>query len=603
MLKLFHYNVEERLSLLETALGLQPADTVISGVNLVEVNMGEVLENVGIVLKGRRIAGIVEASKVDKFKGPYTLVIDGKQSYAIPGFIDLHVHIESSLLDPLGFSKVALRHGTTTVVADPHEVVNVLGLEGFKLFSEAAAKSPLKILLEVPSCVPPTSPELGLETPSAVVSSKDVESALGLDNVIGLGEVMDFISVLRGNREAFEKIRAAHEKRLLVDGHAPMLCCEELNAYIAAGILSDHESTSAEEALEKARRGMYVYMRQGSAWRDLPELVKLVKEKDCKLCAFVSDDVNVLDLVLRGHMDRIVNEAIEHGLDPVKAIQYATINPALRLHLEDHIGIVAPGRLGDVVLTSRIDHIDPHTVLANGEVIYREKRLVKNLPAHSYPEKALNTVKLALDFVDRLEVAPKAPPTKGKVRVNVIEVKPGSALTKRVVEELEVTSSGHIKPDAEKGVMYVGVINRHCKCDAHSTGFVKGLPLKAGAIAQTIAHDTHNLIYAGWSESDIKLAIKRVVEIQGGIVVVANGSVVSEIPLKLAGLMSIEEPEKVLERYIDMVEKLKAYGVDFEPFFMTLSLVSLPVIPELRITDRGLVDVKKGKVIPLIAES
>jgi adenine deaminase len=596
------YSIETRTSLVRVALGLEPADIAIKSVNLVEVNTGVILEDVSVLVKSGRVAGVIKTNSVDKYTGPQTLVISGEGFYIIPGFIDLHVHVESSMLDPIGFSKLALRHGTTTIVADPHEIVNVLGIEGFKIFSEAAKKTPLKILLELPSCVPPTDPSAKLETPSSSFRVKDLEYVSTMDSVVGLGEVMDYSSVLDRNEEIYEKIRVAYNHDLVVDGHAPLLSSEELNAYISAGIVSDHESTEITEAYEKAWRGMYLYIREGSAWRDLEKLVDIVKKTTCKLCAFVSDDVSVLDLYERGHMDRVVNRAIELGVDPVKAIQLATINPALRLHLEDHIGLVAPGRLADIVFTRRLERIEPVTVLANGELIYHNGALTKDIGSLVYPETALNTVKVSPKRVEELKVTPEVNSRVESVRVNAIEVIPGSALTRRSVVELKV-SSRRVLPDPERDVMYVGVLYRHSNSGEYSIGFIKNLEFKLGAVAQTIAHDTHNIVFAGWSESDIKLAVQRLTELQGGIVVVNKGRVLGELQLKLAGLMSIEEPETVYKKYRAIVDLLREHGSIFEHVFMTLSLISLPVIPEIRITDKGIVDVKAKRTIPLILES
>ncbi len=595
------YSLEERVSLIKTALGLTPADIIVTSVNLVEVNTGSILEDTAILLKGRRIAGILKTREIGRFRGDNTLVLDGRNQYVMPGFIDSHIHIESSMLDPIGFSKIVLKHGTTTVVADPHEIVNVLGIRGFELFVEASKYAPLKILLEIPSCIPPTNPSMGLETPPNTLTTEDLDSMINTGNVVGLGEVMDFLSVLNADEKLLEKIKYSIENNLVVDGHAPLLLPEELNAYISAGILSDHESTNINEAYEKAWRGMYLYIREGSAWRDLEALVKILRGSDCKLCAFTSDDVNVVDLIEKGAMDRIVNKAIQLGLDPVKAIQLATINPAMRLHLEDHIGLIAPGRLGDIVFSSRIEYIQPTTILANGEIVYYNGKLVREFKRPQYPDYALNTVRISDELIDKIDIGAVVAGSRGVVRVNVIRVEPGSALTKHIVEELRVVD-GRIQPSPERDTMHVGVVYRHSSSGGYSTGFIQNLGFKYGAVAQTIAHDTHNIIYAGWSINDIKRAIKRIKEIQGGIVIVDNGEVVVELPLRLAGLMSIEEPEVVYEKYKSIVKKLEERDAVFEYIFMTLSLVSLPVIPEIRITDRGLIDVRKGRIIPLIAE-
>jgi len=596
------YDPAERADLINTAMGRIPADMVITNINLVSTTTGEILENASILVKGKRIAGIGRVSDISRHISRDTIVIDGRNRYAIPGFIDLHIHIESTLLDPAGFSKVALKHGTTTVVADPHEFVNVLGLEGLEIFSRVSLELPLKILYEIPSCVPATDPSYMLETPGNIVRSRDMEEALCVDNVVGLGEVMDFVSVINADKEVLDKIRVAKEGNLIVDGHAPLLTGEKLNAYISAGILSDHESTGYEEALEKLRRGMYVFIREGSAWRDLKALLPLVKNLECKLCAFVSDDVNVYDLFVKGHMDRIVNLAIEYGVDPIKAIRYATINPAIRLRMEDHIGSITPGRLGDIVITKSLNHIEPLTVIANGSIIYYEGELKKNIERPRYPEKALQTVNVGVDPAV-INTVPRAGITDGSVLVNVIEVSPGSALTKWRILEMPVRG-GEIPADPLRDIMYITVVDRHKASGSHSTGFIKGLNFRAGAIAQTIAHDTHNLIVAGWNREDQLIAVRRVIELQGGIVIVDNGKVVSEIELKLAGLMSVKEPEEVYREYVNMVETLRSnFGLDFESFFMTLALVSLPVIPELRITDKGLVDVVNARLVPLVVEA
>jgi adenine deaminase len=599
MLQFLKYDPAERASLIKTARGLIPADIVVVNANIVSVTTGEVLENQAVLVKGRRIAGIVDSDKASKHVGSSTLVVDGRGGYVAPGFIDPHIHIESSLLDPYGFSKIALKHGTTTVVADPHEIGNVLGVRGVKLFAEAARKTPLKILIDIPSCVPATFPGMGLETTANEITASDISELAGLENVVGLGEVMDFVSVVNAMPDVLEKIKVAYEKGLVVNGHAPLLKDEWLNAYISAGIFSDHESTEGSEALEKARRGIHVFIRQGSAWRDLSPLVEKLGRVDCEVCAFTSDDLNVADLFEKGHMDRIVNEAIEMGMDPVKAVKYATLRPAMRLHLEEHIGVVAPARLGDFFITSRLEHITPETVIANGEIIYYKGELKKKLEKPSYPDYALKTVNLkAVPQPD--DLVPWARVEKGSVKANVIEVKPGSALTKWIQESIEVVGR---KPLLAEDELYVAVLERHRGTGSIGKGIMKGLGVRIGGIAQTIAHDTHNIIVAGYNPVDMSLAVRKLVEIQGGIVAVHEGGVLGVVELKLAGLMSIKEPEEVYEEYKSFVGKLKEnLDVEFDSFFMTLALVALPVIPELRLTDRGLVDVVNARLVPLFPE-
>jgi len=600
---IFKYDVEERINLINTIMGRKPADIVISNVNIVLTTTGEILEDANIVISGKRIAGMGKINELHRFVGRETIVIDGENNYVLPGFIDPHVHIESSLLTPRGFAKLALRHGTTTIVADPHEIGNVLGSKGVELFVEASKNLPLKILIDIPSCVPATDPSFGLETTANIIGIDEIEKLAMLEGTIGLGEVMDYVSVLNASKYVLEKIRIANKYGLIINGHAPLLQGEKLDAYIDAGIWSDHESTTLEEAIEKIRKGMYVFIREGSAWKDLKALSPLLKNNsiDLRLCSFASDDINVVDLMEKGHMDRIINIAIEYGIDPIKAIQLATIGPAIRLHLEDHIGIIGPARLADIVFTKSIEYIEPHTVIANGEIIYYKGELKKPLPEYNYPKYALNTVNIG-KIPKPEDLLVKVNVKRGIVRANIIQVIPGSAITKRVVEEL-VVENGVVLPDPSRDIILATVIDRHKATGSIGKGFIKGLGFRAGAIAQTIAHDTHNLIVAGSNPEDMVEAIKWINNNQGGIVVVDNGEVLAGIPLRLAGLMSTEEPEKVYEEYKNLTNILmKKYGLEFEAFFMTLGLVALPVIPEIRLTDKGLVDVNKAKIIPLIVD-
>ncbi len=598
---IFSYDVDERVELIKTIRGFGKADLVITNVDILLVTTGEILEDSSIIVKGRRIAGIGRYDELDKFIGPSTIVINGAGKTALPGFIDPHVHIESSLLTPRGFAELVLRHGTTTIVADPHEIANVMGVRGVEIFLKESENLPLKILIDIPSCVPATDPSYGLETVGNILGPDEIEKLAGMEGTVGLGEVMDFVSVTSASRQVLEKIRIAHKYGLIVNGHAPLLKGQLLDAYIDAGIWSDHESTIYEEALEKLRKGMYVFIREGSAWRDLKALSKLLLDDkiDCRLCSFASDDVNVMDLYEKGHMDRIINEAIELGVDPVKAVQLATIGPATRLHLTDHIGVIGPARLADIVLTPGLKEVKPETVIANGEVIIHDGKPRAELPKPNIPPDAKKTVNIK-EIPKPHDLLIKAPSGRERVKVNVIGVQLGSAITKWLVEELPV-KNGYVVADPSRDIIYVAVLDRHHATGSIGKGFMKGLGFKAGAIAQTIAHDTHNLIVAGNSLEDMVSAIKRIVELQGGIVVVDKGEIVSEIPLPVAGLMSDEEPWKVYNAYRGMIEKIRdRYGLEFESFFMNLALAALPVIPELRITDKGLVDVNNARLVNVI---
>ncbi len=598
--RIFSYVKEERARLIRTARAIEPATLVIKNVNLVATTTGEILENMSIIVSGRRIASIVKGDP-EKYIGLRTNVIDGHGQYAMPGFIDAHIHIESSLLTPTGFSMLALKHGTTTVVADPHEIANVLGVDGVKLFIEESQNLPMKILIDIPSCVPATDPAFGLETTNKVIGPGDIAKLGELEGVYGLGEVMDFVSVTNASDYVLEKLKIAHNLGLVINGHAPLLTGEMLDAYIDASIWSDHESTNPQEALERLRKGMYLFIRQGSAWRDLEALVEVIKNPkiDCRLCGFVSDDLNVIDLYEKGHMDRIINEAIELGVDPVKAIQLATIGPAIRLHIDEHIGVVGPARFADIVLSPSLQRLEPKTVISMGEIIYRDGELLYDFERPRIPEWAKRTVNISREIrpeelLIRIDGADKA-------KVNAIKVTPGSALAKLSVEELPV-KNGYISCDPERDIIHLAVVERHKGTCNIGKGFIKGLGLKAGAIAQTIAHDTHNLVVAGKSPEDMSVAISRVREIQGGIVIVDSGEIVAEVELPVAGLMSDEDPYTVHRKFKNLIKKVSSYGVEFEAFFMTLALVALPVIPEVRLTDKGLVDVNSARIIDVIVK-
>lgn len=598
--RIFSYVKEERARLIRTARAIEPATLVIKNVDLVATTTGEILENMSIVVSGRRIASIVEGDP-EKYIGLRTKVIDGHGQYAMPGFIDAHIHIESSLLTPTGFSMLALKHGTTTVVADPHEIANVLGVDGVKLFIEESQNLPMKILIDIPSCVPATDPAFGLETTNKVIGPEDIAKLGELEGVYGLGEVMDFVSVTNASDYVLEKLRIAHNLGLVINGHAPLLTGEMLDAYIDASIWSDHESTNPREALEKLRKGMYLFIRQGSAWQDLEALVEVIKNPkiDCRLCGFVSDDLNVIDLYEKGHMDRIINEAVELGVDPVKAIQLATIGPAIRLHIDDHIGVVGPARFADIVLSPSLQRLEPKTVISMGEIIYRDDELLYDFERPRIPEWAKRTVNIPREI--RPEELLIRIDGVDKVRVNAIKVTPGSALTELSVEELPV-KNGYISCDSHRDIIHLAVVERHKGTCNIGKGFIKGLGFKAGAIAQTIAHDTHNLVVAGKSPEDMSIAISRVREIQGGIVIVDSGKIVAEVELPVAGLMSDEDPYTVYRKFKNLTRKVSSYGVEFEAFFMTLALVALPVIPEVRLTDRGLVDVNSARIIDVIVK-
>ena len=595
--------LETPRNLVKAALGKIKADLIIKKTNIVNVVTGEVLEKWDIIVYDGYIVRVDKINDLEKYIGNKTVIVNGEEYYSIPGFIESHVHIESSMLNVREFGKLAAIHGVTSIVADPHEIGNVLGIDGIRYFIEESRYSPVRFYFEVPSCVPAVDPSLGLDSGGKTIDAGQVAMLMQDPGIIGLGEVMDFISVLNAKTEVFVKIASAKLLGKVVDGHAPLLSGEKLDAYLVAGITSDHESTKPEEALEKLRKGMYIFMREGSAWKDLEALSKLITKYNIstRRITIAADDISVEDLVEKGYLDYIVNKAISLGIDPIKAIQMVTINPAEHLKLDDRIGIIAPGRYADIILTPNIETINVQTTIINGEIIYKDgKWLYKESGTYNYPEKARKTINIR-KMPEPDELLLKTPIEHGSVLVNVIEAIPGSTLTKWVKDELKI-ENGYIKCDPERDIIHIAVLDRHHGSGNIGKGFVKGLRLKKGAIAQTIAHDTHNLIVAGTNTNDMIEAIRAVVKAGGGIALVIEGEVKALIELPIAGLVSDKDYITVYNQLKYMEEVIKDYGVNFNNIHMTLGLIALPVIPELRITDKGLVDVINGKVIRPIIE-
>ncbi len=586
--------------LIEAALGRVKSDLVIRNAALVDVATGEVLDKASIAVYRGRIVRVGVGEGLEKHVGSNTLVVDAGGKYVMPGFIDTHVHIESSLLSVTEFSKLALIHGTTAVVADPHEIGNVLGAEGVKYFIEESKHTPMRVFFEVPSCVPAVDPSYGLDTPGAIIDSGQVAVLMHDPSIIGLGEVMDIFSVLDAKTEVLVKIASARLAGKIVDGHAPMLRGEKLDAYIAAGVSSDHETTDPEEGLEKLRKGMYLMLREGSAWKDLKKLSEIARRNiDCRRCLLVADDISVEDLVEKGYMDYIVSLAIEYGVDPVKAIQMATINPAEHIRRDHEIGIIAPGRYADIVISPSIEKITAEKVFVEGELVANNGSFTGKAGGYKYPAKAYNTINVAQPPKPE-DLEPRYP-VDGEVTVNVIKAIPGSALTGWERHRLRV-ENGVIQPDPSRDIIRIAVIERHHATGNIGRGFVTGFGLKRGAVAQTIAHDTHNLIVMGADSRDMAAAAQEVIRSRGGIVIVADGEVLGKVELPIAGLVSDKPYQEVYRELKNIENAASSLGIDFANMHLTLGLIALPVIPQLRITDKGLVDAANGKLVPLVVE-
>lgn len=567
--------LEERI---RVARGEEPADLVLLNARLVNVFSGEVhTANVAVH------AGLV--SGIGEYTGRQEIDLEGR--FLCPGLIDGHVHLESAMVHPAEFARAVVPRGTTTVIADPHEIANVLGVDGVRYMLEATADLPLNVYFMAPSCVP-ASP---LETSGAELTAEELALLMEEERVLGLAEVMNYPGVLNRVPDVLAKLQAAHGRP--IDGHAPGLSGEDLCAYVGAGIGSDHECISLNEALEKLRLGMTIMIREGSTAHNLEDLLPLVMPGNASNCLFVSDDRHPADLLTVGHMDAILRQARPHELlPPVMLVQMATINPARYFRLWD-VGAVAPGFRADMVVLDNLEGFEISMVFKDGRLVARGGALLGD----ALPPKRLDcpsTFRVADLDVGRLAI-----PVRG-ARIRVIGVVPGQVITQALVEEAKV-EDGLAVADVERDLLKVAVVERHRGTGNVGVGFVKGFGLARGAIASSVSHDSHNIVVVGCSDVDMLRAVERVVEMGGGQVVVAGDEVVA-LPLPIGGLMS----DRPLEEVRDGVEALDAaahdLGCPLEAPLMTMSFLALVVIPELKLSDKGLVDVGAFDFVPLFLE-
>ncbi len=564
--------------LIAVAAGRQPADLCIKGCRLVNVFTGKIEEADLAVCEGF-IAG------VGAYEGKCTLRAEGM--FVSPGFIDGHIHIESTLLSPEYFCAAVLPRGTSGVVADPHEIANVLGLEGIRYFAECARRVPLDIFLNLPSCVP-ASP---LETSGANLRAVDLESLLPDETILGLAEMMNFPGVIGANAEVCDKLLLFQDS--VLDGHCPGLTGRDLNAYIAAGIGSDHECTSAREAAEKLSRGMAVMIRQGSQSKDLAKLIGVVDDSTWQRCMFVTDDLHPDDLLEKGHLNAIVNDAMALGMDPVRAIAMASWTPANYFRLKRR-GALAPGFFADFSLSPTLNPWNPVRVFKSGLEIAAERKLLVDPASWRVPTAPRSPMNLGEILPEHLLVA-----AEGR-SVRVIEVLEATLFTRSLSMEPAI-ENGFAVSDAGRDLLKAAVYNRYVPGRKPAVGFVHGLGLKKGAIATSVAHDSHNVIAVGVSDADIVSAVCALRDSGGGMAAASEGRV-EILPLPIAGLMSGQAAPEVSRGLQNLKACAKAWGAKLENPFMALSFLSLSVIPELKLTDLGLVDVLKFSHVPLFEE-
>lgn len=496
--------------------------------------------------------------------------------YILPGFIDAHIHIESSMLTPSRFAEAVVPHGTTSVISDPHEIANVLGTSGINYMIKDASTVPLNVFFTAPSCVPATP----FETSGALISAKEIDELLERDEIVALGEIMNFPGVLSGDTEVMAKIEAAKKHKTLIDGHAPLLTGEELCKYIAAGISTDHECTIKEEVIEKRKLGMKVMLRQGSSAKNLRDLV------DAGGDFIVSDDKHPEDLI-KGHVNLMLNEAIEFGLDPIEAIKMVTINPATHYNL--NTGLIAPGKAANIVIVDDLKNFNVKEVYIGGNVAARDGKalfLVKPLELKS-------TFKINYKKPKDFEILS----SKKEEKVRVIDVIEGQLITEESEAVLHVFD-GKIKPDIENDVLKISVLERYGH-NRMTNAFVHGFGLQKGAIASSVAHDSHNIIAVGTSSRDMADAVNKLVENNGGLVVASKGDFYS-LKLPIGGLMSTKTAEEVAFKLEELHKALKEMGCKLASPFMTMSFLALLVIPKLKISDMGLFDVEKFDFVNVV---
>ncbi len=559
--------------LISVAKGELPADLILANARIVNVFTGEI-EPGNVAICGDRIAGVGDYHQAKQ-------VLDLRGKYLAPGLINGHTHLESSMLDIGQYARAVVPRGTLAVVTDLHEIANVCGLEGMRYVLRCARRLPLELFLMAPSCVPATH----LETSGASLESQALRQVLRWRDCIGLGEVMNFPGVLSANEAILSKIDLARGK--VVDGHAPGVTGKNLSAYIAAGIYSDHESVSLDEARDKLRQGMYVMIREGSSEKNLNALLPLVTDKTYKRCLFVVDDRSCVDLLRDGDIDAVVRKAIHLGLDPVRAIQMATINAAEYFRL-DRLGAIAPGYIANLIVIDDLSSLQMDMVFYHGHLVARHGTPLFPLQ-ESGAGRLTRTVNIKPFNIEALKLL-----ASGETEP-VIELVPGQIITKKRMERVKA-SNGVIVPDIGRDILKLVVVERHKATGNIGLGLVTGFGLKRGALASSIAHDSHNIIAVGTNDEDIFTAIKEIERLRGGLVV-ADGKVLASLGLPIAGLLS-DEPLEIVVSKLEKLERLAMnLGTALPSSFATLSFLALPVIPELRLTDLGLVDVGEFRVI------
>lgn len=559
-------------SLIDQAHGRAPADLVLLGGRVLDTVTGALLDG-DVAICGNTIAGTC-----DRYEGRKVIDVTGK--FLVPGFIDTHLHIESSCVTPFEFDRCVGPKGVTTAICDPHEIANVAGLDGIRYFLDASARTLMDIRVQLSSCVPSTT----METAGARLEVDDLLSLAGHPAVIGLAEFMNYPGVIHKDPGALAKLAAFRGRH--IDGHAPLVRGRDLNAYLAPGIRTEHEATGPDEAREKLQKGMRVLIREGSVSKDLAALIPLMTERNSPYICLCTDDRNPLDIAEHGHLDYMIRTAIAAGVDPIVAYRAASLSAAEAFGLKDR-GQIAPGKRADIVVMDDLAECRAEMVICGGRI------------ANAAAFAARDTV----PPVGRRSVRPPAITAASfrsagnRVETPVIGILPGKIITEHLTEDI-VPEAGDKRPDPARDLVRVAVIERHGRNGNIATGFVRGFGMQVGAMAATVCHDHHNIVVVGVDYADMAIAANRLAQIEGGFVVASGGDVVAELALPIAGLMSLEPFETVEEKLRELRRAARDLGVVLEEPFLQMAFLALPVIPHLKITDHGMVDVDRFEVIP-----
>ncbi len=578
--------VKELKTLIKVAKGEEKGTLLLTNGRLVNIFTGEIYKS-DVIISGDKIAGIGSYAIADK-------IIDLKGSYILPGFIESHIHIESSLLSCAEFSRLTLLSGTTTLFCDPHEIANVLGIRGIYYLLRATKPLPQDFYFLAPSCVPATK----FETAGGAIGINEIKRLLKEKRIVGLAEVMNFVGVVGGESAILNKILVVRKEGKVIDGHSPGLRGNSLQAYLASGISSDHESFQALEAKEKLSSGMWIMIREGSAAKNLSALSKIINEKTSFRLLLCSDDKDPEELLREGHLNAILRKGVGLGIDPVTLIRMVTINPASYFGL-NRVGAIAPGFKADITVVRDLKDFAVARVIKNGKEIVEEGEV--KIPPSSYStylpstrQGAFSTFKVRNLYQRRLEVGYK------HRLIKVIRIVPGEIITKKELVIPKVAGN-LIVSDTERDILKLVVIERHKGTGNIGIGFVSGFGLKKGAIGSSVAHDSHNIIVCGVTDEDILLVAKMIIEMRGGMVI-EGGRKEASLPLPIAGLLSDKSAEEVIRRLKAMLSLAKELGCRLENPFATLSFLALPVIPELRLTDKGLFSAQEFKFVSLFGD-